>query len=87
MPRAHRYILPGYLYHLTHRCHNRSFLLRFAVDRSAYCQRLRIAAKKFRISLLNYAITSNHTHLLVTSRQTRSISRFMQKLEGQFALD
>lgn len=87
MPRANRYILPGYLYHLTHRCHNRSFLLRFAVDRNVYCQRLRIAAKQFRISLLNYAITCNHTHLLVTSRQTKSISRFMQKLEGQFALD
>jgi hypothetical protein len=26
MPRANRYMLPGYAYHLTHRCHNRSFL-------------------------------------------------------------
>lgn len=29
MPRANRYIKPGYVYHMTHRCHNRKFLLRF----------------------------------------------------------
>lgn len=85
MPRANRYILPGYLYHLTHRCHNRTFLLRFAIDRNAYQQQLRIAAKQFRISLLNYSITSNHTHLLATASRLKSISRFMQRLEGQFA--
>jgi REP element-mobilizing transposase RayT len=28
MPRANRYILPGRVYHLTHRCHDRQFLLR-----------------------------------------------------------
>ena len=27
MPRANRYILPGYVYHLTYRCHDRKFLL------------------------------------------------------------
>jgi len=58
MPRANRNILPGYLYHLTRRCHNRSFLLRFALDRNAYYQRLRIAARQFQISILNYSITS-----------------------------
>jgi putative transposase len=29
MPRANRYLLPGQIAHLTHRCHNREFLLRF----------------------------------------------------------
>ncbi len=86
MPRANRYILPGYLYHLTHRCHNRSFLLRFAVDRNAYRCRLRNATRRFRVSLLNYAITSNHTHLIATASHPESISRFMQLLEGQFAV-
>ncbi|TFH14068.1 MAG: hypothetical protein E4H02_10605 [Lentisphaerales bacterium] len=60
MPRANRYILTGYVYHLTHRCHNRSFLFRFARDRTEYRRRLREAVKEFRISLLTYNITSNH---------------------------
>lgn len=36
MPRANRYHLPGHTYHLTHRCHDRRFLLRFALVRDAY---------------------------------------------------
>lgn len=36
MPRANRYITLGRNYHLAHRCHNRSFLLKFAKDRDLY---------------------------------------------------
>ena len=85
MPRANRYILPGRTYHLTHRCHNRSFLFRFAKDRTEYCRRLRWAVREFRVSLLAYTITSNHTHLLARAAQAETISAFMQKLEGEFA--
>ena len=52
MPRANRYILAGCIYHLTHRCHDRSFLFRFAKDRTEYCRRLRLAVKEFGVSLL-----------------------------------
>jgi putative transposase len=86
MPRANRYILPGYVYHLTHRCHNRSFLLRFAVHRTEYCRRLREAVIQFNVSLLNYCVTSNHIHLLALAKAPASISRFMHKLQGQFAV-
>ncbi|MFO1500654.1 MAG: hypothetical protein U1G07_20100 [Verrucomicrobiota bacterium] len=30
MPSANRYFVPDKLYHLTHRCHNRRFLFKFA---------------------------------------------------------
>ena len=33
MPRANRYFLPGYIWHITHRCHKKEFLLKFARDR------------------------------------------------------
>ena len=85
MPRANRYILPGYIYHLTHRCHNRSFLFRFVRDRTEYRKRLRVTLKTFDLSLLAYCITSNHTHLLIKAKDPESISNFMQKLEGEFA--
>ena len=29
MPRAHRHFLPGQLWHITHRYHENTFLLRF----------------------------------------------------------
>jgi len=85
MPRSNRYILPGYAYHVTHRCHDGSFLFRFAKDRNEYRERLRSAVKSFAVRLLTYCITSNHTHLLLTSSQPEELSAMMQKLEGEFA--
>lgn len=87
MPRANRYILPGHVYHLTHRCHNRQFLLRFAAHRNAYREKLRQAVCKFDLSLLDYSITSNHTHLLAFAEEDSQISEFIQTADGQFAQD
>ena len=33
MPRANRHYLPGHIWHITHRCHQRAFLLQFKQDR------------------------------------------------------
>jgi putative transposase len=86
MPRANRYALPGVAYHVTHRCHNRSFLLRFAIDRAKYRKMLRERLKEFPVSLLGYSITSNHTHMLLVNQGGRSaLWGFMQSLAGDFA--
>ncbi len=85
MPRANRCILPGEIYHLTHRCHNKRFLFRFGLDRTEYCKRLRASVRLHRISLLDYCVTCNHTHLLVSSNAPRDLSLMMQQLEGEFA--
>ena len=34
MPRASRYVLPGLVWHITHRCHGQQFLLKFQRDRA-----------------------------------------------------
>ncbi len=87
MPRANRYVEPGHTYHVTHRCHDQSFLFRFAIDRQAYRSMLRERLGSYGISLLNYCITSNHTHLLlrIRDRRAETLARFMQSLEGDFA--
>ena len=82
MTRSNRYILPGYTYHLIHRCHNRKFLLKCRLDKTEYNSRLRDAVRKHHISLLDFAITSNHVHLAAICRQTGDLSQFMQQLEG-----
>jgi len=33
MARAKRHFLPGHVWHITHRCHKKEFLLKFASDR------------------------------------------------------
>ncbi len=87
MPRANRYIVSGQIYHVTHRCHDRSFLFKFGKDRDAYRAMLRARVKRFPIQVLGYCLTSNHTHLLlkVDGLAHEVLARFMQTLEGDFA--
>jgi putative transposase len=87
MPRANRYILPGRVYHLTHRCHDRQFLLRFAKDRDGYRRRLGEAVRSVEASLLTYNITSNHVHLLAYADDSEQIAVLMQRAAGEFARD
>ena len=36
MPRANRTFLPGHIWHITHRCHQQEFLLKFARYRQCW---------------------------------------------------
>lgn len=56
--------LAGCCVHVTHRCHNRAFLLKFRRDRRVYVERLRVVARRFEIDILGYVVTSNHVHVL-----------------------
>ncbi len=66
MPRANRYFLPGYTWHITHRCHKQEFLFKFARDRKRWIEWLFEAKKRYKLIVLNYMVTSNHIHLMVT---------------------
>lgn len=85
MPRSSDYLLPGYTYHLTHRCHDRRFLLRFARDRNAYREWLRQAAMRHGVPVYGYCVTSNHVHVLVHADDTASVGRFMHLAAGATA--
>ena len=39
MPRANRHYIPGYVWHITHRCDKKEFLLKFARDRRRWKSR------------------------------------------------
>jgi hypothetical protein len=55
MPRANRHSLPGYIWPITHRCHQKEFLLRFARDRQAGLGWLLEAKWKKRCAMSNSA--------------------------------
>jgi putative transposase len=80
MARAHRLKVQGGIFHITHRWHNRAFLLKFARDREAYRAKMREALGQFEICLLNYTITRNHVHLLVDAENRFEVSGFIQKV-------
>jgi putative transposase len=84
MARAKRHYIPGYIWHITHRCHKREFLLKFSKDRHRYLQWLYQARKRYGLTILNYAVTSNHIHLLVADDGDRDvIPNSMQLVAGR----
>jgi len=84
MARAKRHFIPGYIWHITHRCHKGEFLLRFSKDRYRYLQWLYRARKRYGLKVLDYMITSNHIHLLVVDDGPRGvIAKSMQLVAGR----
>lgn len=63
MPRANRVYLSSHVRHITHRCHQREFLLKFARDRQRWWYWLFEARKRFGLCVLNCIAASNHIHL------------------------
>jgi putative transposase len=82
MARANRHILPGHVWHITHRCHKREFLLKFARDRKRWIHWLYEAKRRYGLSVLNYTVTSNHVHLLVRDRGKQELPASMQLAAG-----
>jgi len=83
MPRAHRHFLPGYVWHITHRCHQREFLLKFARDRQRWVHWLFEAKSRYGLCVLNYVVTSNHVHLMVQDLGKGEIPRSLQLIAGR----
>jgi len=84
--RAKKYLIPDLIWHLTHRCHNREFHLKFARDRKRWMYWLFQAKKRYGLTILNYSLTSNHVHLLVYDNGRRfSIPRSIQLASGRIA--
>ena len=77
--------MEGYVYHLTQRCHNRKFLLRFARDREAYRKWWIEAVNRFRLPIYGYCITRNHVHALVYASDRKAVSGFMHLASGSTA--
>jgi putative transposase len=85
MPRANRYFLPGFLWHITHRCHKKEFLLKFARDCECWLGWLFEAKKRYGLCVLNYVVTSNHIHLLVKDTNQHVIAKSLQLIAGRTA--
>jgi len=85
MPRANRHFVAGQVWHITQRCHERRFLLRFDVDRRRWLYWLFQARRRYGLSVLNYVVTSNHVHLLVHDHGNDAIADAMQLIAGRTA--
>jgi putative transposase len=88
MARANRHYQPGLIWHITHRCHKREFLLKFIKDKQMWSRWILASKEQFGLCILNYTITSNHVHLLILDRgqdADQAISRSLQLAAGRVA--
>jgi putative transposase len=85
MPRRKRNWVKGGCYHITHRCLNKEFFIKFSKVRDVYCSELLEAQERFKLDILNYVITSNHIHLLVYCRDGEEIEKAIQYVHGRVA--
>ncbi len=85
MPRANRFYLPGYVWHITHRCHKKEFLLKFDKDKKRWMHWLFEAKKRYGLCILNYTVASNHIHLLVYEKKKETIPKSLQLIAGRTA--
>jgi REP element-mobilizing transposase RayT len=82
MARANRHY--GNVWHITHRCHKKEFLLKFGRDRRRWIEWLFEARKRYGLKVLNYIGTSNHVHLLVADDgDERTIPESIQLIAGK----
>jgi putative transposase len=89
MPRANRNFLPGRIWHITHRCHKKEFLLKFRKDKRLWISWALQAKIRYGLAILNFMITSNHIHLLAAVLRSRArqdaLPRSLQLIESRVA--
>lgn len=84
MTRANRHHIPGYIWHITHRCYEKEFLLESDRDKDNWIKWLFEAKKRHGLCILNYMVTSNHIHLMVWDNGTReTILKSIQLIAGR----
>ncbi len=71
--------------HITHRCHKREFLLKFAWDRRRWLYWLYESKKRYKLTVLNYTVTSNHIHLLVLDETEGYVANLIELTTGRTA--
>lgn len=84
MPRPHRVVFAGAIYHLSARGNNGESIFADAADRRKYLKLLAALIDTQAVRVLAYALMTNHVHLVLqTSRP--NVSEVMQRLHGRYA--
>ncbi len=69
-------------YLVSHKCYDRVSALRFAKCRKWYVQKLRITAKKYDVSIINYLVARDGVYFLCGVTDPKQISTMMQVLQS-----
>lgn len=78
MPRKPRFFLPGVPVHIVQRGHSREAVFFEDNDYLIYLRWLKVAARRYKVSVHAYVLMTNHIHILATAVDIEGITRMMQ---------
>lgn len=85
MPRTPRVNEPGFIHHVTTRGNNKQVIFRDSYDFRKFGKFLSEAIQQYPMVVYNYALMSNHIHLLLETKQEKSLSRGMEHAMKEYA--
>ncbi len=85
MPRVSRCSLSSNYFHVIVQGINKNFIFNSCYDKKKYLSLISNIAPQENVIILSYCIMSNHTHCLIYSDNTKSLSKFMQRVNTSYS--
>jgi len=85
MPRAARFVIPGYFYHITHRGNNKQTIFYSDEDRRKYLYWFEEAKQKYGMHVFSYCLMNNHVHFIAQVENELSFARTINTVHMRYA--
>lgn len=87
MPRKARKYMNSEFLHIMVQGLNKEYIFDKEIEKNIYLKNLLEYAKEFnRLRIIAYCIMNNHVHLLLFSKDTNEVSKFMKKVNTKYAI-
>jgi len=85
MPRASRFVIPGYPFHITHRGNNRQEIFHTDEDRRKYLFWFEEAKIIYGMKIISYCLMNNHVHFIAIAEDETSFARTIKIVHMRYA--
>ncbi len=85
MPRIARKYMTVSFFHLMTQGINKEYIFENKKDKTMYEKLIFLYKDEFDVNILSYSIMDNHTHILIKVETVESMSKFMHKVNTQYA--
>jgi putative transposase len=75
MPRAARFVIPSYPFHITHRGNNKQQIFVTDEDRRKYLLWFQDAKQKYGVRVIAYCLMNNHVHFIAFAQNKTSFAK------------
>jgi putative transposase len=85
MPRAARFVIPRYPFHITHRGNNKEEIFQSDEDRRRYLYWFEEAKQKYGMRIISYCLMDNHVHYIAIADNELSFARTINAVHMRYA--